>query len=152
MCQALDDVGLPERPLMVHRPCHQPRDQVEKLLVVAGCGQRGAPDVVVEVEVDVVDPDRAGQMAGHVEHALPVPGQVAEPLPDQRQHLLVAAAVTRALENGHSADVHRRRGVLQVQERRVQCGKAVWHNAILTHPAVLVLCRKRTVCPQRIGF
>ena len=61
--QPLDQVHLPQRAGAVERARHQPGDQLGELLVGARPGQRGAAHVVGDVEVLVVDPHRAGQVA-----------------------------------------------------------------------------------------
>ena len=90
--QALDQVHLPQRPAVVQRPGHQPGRQVAQLLVAARLGQGRAADVVGDVEVGVVDPDRTGQPARHLDHLLPVAGHQGQPLLDQRDQAVVVEA------------------------------------------------------------
>ena len=62
--EALDQPELPERLAAIELLGEDPRCQVAQLLLRAGSRQRGLPDVVVEVEVGVVDPDRAALAEG----------------------------------------------------------------------------------------
>ena len=63
--EALDQPQLPERLGAVELLGEDPRRQVAELLLGARRGQRGLAHVVVEVEVGVVDPDRAALVEGH---------------------------------------------------------------------------------------
>jgi len=56
--QALDDVALPERAVAVERAGDDPGDELLDLLVRAGWRDRRVPDVELEVEVGVLDPER----------------------------------------------------------------------------------------------
>ena len=51
--EALHDVHLPERPVARQRLLRDPRDEIEQRGLVAGCGQRRAVQMGVEVEVRV---------------------------------------------------------------------------------------------------
>ena len=120
--QPLDDVDLPQRPGAIQRAGDQPADQFVQLDVGARLRDRGTPDVVGDVEVLVVDPDRPGQPTRHEPHLLPVPGHQVQPRLDQVDDLRVLElrAVRVGLEDDDAADVHRCAGVLGVQERGVR--------------------------------
>ena len=53
-----------------------------ELIAVAGSGQGGEPEVVVEVEVGVVDPDRPALAVRHLHDALPHPRHAVESTAD----------------------------------------------------------------------
>jgi hypothetical protein len=75
------------------------------------------PQVVGEVEVWIVDPDRLAYAEGDEPHLLAVArnaGQLALDPPEQ-----LFERRWRALEDAHAADVHGRDVVLDVHEHRV---------------------------------
>ena len=75
--QPLDDVELPQRAAAVEQARMQAADQLLQLLEGAGLGQHDAADVVVEIDVVVVDPDRVRQLERHLRQlALEHLGQV----------------------------------------------------------------------------
>jgi hypothetical protein len=120
LLQALDQVDLPQRAGVVERARHQARDQVVQLRLVARFGQGAPANVVGDVEVGVVDPHGACDASGDVHDLLPVARHEAEALLDEVDELVVVEARLGPSEHRHPADVHRRLGVLQVQERGVQ--------------------------------
>jgi len=63
-----------------------------KLSVTARGRQRRAPDVIGDVEVAVVDPDRPGQAERDLADLLPVARDLRQPGLDGRQQRLVAQA------------------------------------------------------------
>ena len=84
---------------------------------VPGRRHGAVAQVVVDVEVGVVDPDRLAHAQGHEAHLLAVArGQVQLAL-DHRPQLLERRR--RSLEDADAADVHRGHVVLDVEEHRV---------------------------------
>src|ERR1039458_9821672 len=65
---------LPQREIAVKPLAHHPRDQLAKLLVTSRCRQGGPPDVIAEVKVRVVNPDRPPEAKRHGTELLPVAG------------------------------------------------------------------------------
>ena len=57
---------------------HYPANQHAQLLISTGSRQAGATQVVRQVEVRVVDPDRPAEGERHEMHALPVYRRVAQ--------------------------------------------------------------------------
>jgi hypothetical protein len=125
--EAFDEVHLPQRPGPVQRPALHPGDQLGELMVVAGTGQRGAAHVVADVEVLVVDPHGVRQPAGHPADPLPVPRHERDALRDELDQPVVVETVLRRLEDRDATDVHRRRRLLEVEERHVQRAQPVGH-------------------------
>ena len=74
----------------------------------ARTGQPGAAHVVGDVEVRVVDPDRVGQVPGHLGDPLAVPRHEREPGPHQLGERLGRGHRRGASRIEHPADVHRR--------------------------------------------
>ena len=98
-------------------------DQALELGDVAGLGQGGVADVVLDAEVVVVDPDRPATQRC-VGQALPVARDAVQARADERADPLdVDAAVLGAQRPGfgdeHRRDVHRRARPLGAEERRV---------------------------------
>ena len=121
--QALDEPQLPQRLGAVQLLGEHARGEVHELLVAAGRGQRGVADVVLEVEVAVVGPQRPAGRGGRVDEPLAVARHVVQARADRVQELVVGRR--RALRAHERADVHVRVRSLLVQEGRVDCGEPV---------------------------
>ena len=76
------------------------------------------PQVVVEQEVGVVDPDRAGEVQRHPLHPLAVAGQAVEARLHVRRELVVRRG--GPLEDEQRADVHLLPVVLELEETGVE--------------------------------
>ena len=63
-CQALDDVHLPQRPVGVELAAHHRGHEGVELGLPARRGQAGPGEVVVQLEVGVVHPDRVVRPKG----------------------------------------------------------------------------------------
>ena len=61
---------------------HHAPHQVSELPVFSGFGQGGAPDVISEIEVRVVDPDRRPEAERYGLQLLAIAAQEWQPLPD----------------------------------------------------------------------
>ncbi len=84
--EPLDRPQLPERLATVEVLGEHPPGQVPQLLGASRLRDRGAADVIQDLEVGVVDPHRTTQLHGYEAHALPVAGderQVRGDGPDQ---------------------------------------------------------------------
>ena len=121
--EALDDPDLPERLGAVELLRHDPPDQLAQLALAPGGGQRGVAQVVLDVEVGVVHPDRPPQLEGDEADLLAVAGDEVELGLDHGHD--VGVRRRRALEDRHRGDVHVGHVVLDVEERRVQGAQAV---------------------------
>ena len=87
--QALDEPQLPQRPVPVQRLGeHAPGEPLE-LLVAAGARERGVADVVGDVEVGVVDPDRPALLERDERQPLAVAGDEVKPGLDLLDKLVV---------------------------------------------------------------
>ena len=130
--QTFDEVDLPERARAVQRPGLDAGDELFELLVGARSRQGAAPHVVAHVELLVVHPHRVREATGNGLDLLAVARDVGDPLADQRHEALVVEAAFGRVEHHHRADVHRRRRVLEVQERGVQGAEPVYHGPIVS--------------------
>jgi len=99
---------------------HHARHQVGELPVFSGFGQGGTPDVIAEIEVQVVDPDRRPEAERYGVQLLAVAGQERQAVRDERHDLLMGRR--RTLEHGNRRDRHRRVLVLvlRIDEHGVQ--------------------------------
>ena len=105
-----------------------------------GRGQRRVADVVLEVEVRVVDPQRAPGLQRRRRQPLPVARDEVQPAADVIE--VVVERGRRPVEDEHRADVHVRRRSLLVQERGVDRGEAV--EVLLASEPPQVTRRRRT--------
>ncbi len=121
--EALDQPQLPERLRAVELLGEDPRGEVAQLLLGARRRQGGLADVVVEVEVGVVDPDRAALAEGDEAELL------AEARDEVQARLDVVAELfvgrRRAVEDDHRGDVHVGAASLHVEECGVESGQAI---------------------------
>jgi hypothetical protein len=117
--EALDDVHLPERLREVERAGVQARDLDAELAPVAGLGERDVSDVELEVEVRVLHPVGVVEVDRDVDDLLAEAArQVQAPL-DVGEDALEgdrAAGSARLVVYREGADVHRRVGLLEVEE------------------------------------
>ena len=118
--QPLHQVELPQGTAAVQLPTLQADHQLVQLGVAAGLGQGAAPDVVGDVEVLVVHPDRVRQPPGDPPDLLPVPRYERDPVVDQGDQPVVTQPADRLLEDEHAAHVHRCGGRFCGEERPVQ--------------------------------
>jgi hypothetical protein len=116
--ETVDDPDLPQRLGPVELLRHDPSDQLPQLGVPARRRQGGVPDVVVDVEVGVVDPDRAPDVERHLQHDLAVARDQGE-LSGHHGHELLEGRLG-ALEDGDGADVQLIDAVLEVEERGIE--------------------------------
>jgi len=86
--------------------------------VVTGCGQRRVSQMVGEVEVGIVDPERSAQLQWHRTHSLPVTGDEVQLGGDHPRDLVERRG--RVGKQACRADVHMRDPVLQVEELGVE--------------------------------
>lgn len=124
--EALHHPHLPQWLGPVERLAHDPTDQVAELLVAAGGGESGVADVVPEVEVDIVDPHWPVVLERNEPHLLAVARHLRQLGRNHGQN--VGELRRRSLEDGDRGNVHRTRGVLDVEERRIQRTQALHGN------------------------
>jgi hypothetical protein len=125
--QALDDVQLPQRPAAVHQRRVQSADELLQPLEAAGPRQDDMADVVVDVQVVVVHPNRVGQVEGHQRELALERADEVQPRRQVGLGILVeiACVALRQVEHGQAADVHRHLRRLEVQERGVHAAEVV---------------------------
>ena len=89
-------------------------------------------DVVFQVQVGVIDPDRAALPEGHETKLLAEAGHEVEPGCDVVANLLVVGG--RSLEEGRRGNVHVGRTVLEMEERAIEAAEpiAVRHGSIFS--------------------
>ena len=71
--ETLDDPQLPQRAAAVERAPGDLGRQLGELVEAAGSGERGPPDVVVEIEVGILDPHRVMHAERDLDHAMAEP-------------------------------------------------------------------------------
>jgi hypothetical protein len=125
--EPLDHIGFPERPAAVEQARMQPRDIFLELLEGSRARQDHMANVVVEVDVLVVDPDRIGQVEGHqrelaLEHRREMDARGHVTL-----HVLVVVAVVALgqIEDLQAAHMHRHLGRFEMQERSVHSAQVI---------------------------
>ena len=104
LAQPLDEPQLPERLGPVELLGEHPRRHPAQLFLVAGRRQRRVADVVAEVELRIVDPERPAGLDRREGELLAVAGHEVQPALDVLEQVVVARR--RALEDRHRADVH----------------------------------------------
>ena len=85
--------------------------------------------VVLDVEVGVVGPDRPAQIEGHAAHHLAVARDQRQLGVDHGQH--VGEQGRGTFEDGHRGNVHVADVVLEVEERRIQRTQPVIAHSVL---------------------
>ena len=78
-----DEVHLPEWPSTVQPLGLDPSNELLQLVVAARTWQGRTPNVVGDVEVNVVHPHRVGKAAWDLANSLPVAGHEGNPVGDQ---------------------------------------------------------------------
>ena len=123
--EALDDVHLPQRSCPVELPFGHVGHVRGQLGGAARRGERGASDVVAEIEVTVVGPVGVAEAQRHRHQAAPEHGGHGQARPDEVPHLLegVAPGHGGGVEDGRHRDVHVEAGCLHVKEAGVQTGQ-----------------------------
>ncbi len=121
--QALDHPHLPQRLRAVELLGHEPADEVAELAIAARRRQRGVAEVIAEVEMRVVHPERPAEVQRDEPHPLAVTRHERELPGDQVGE--VAVLRSRALEDPHRPDVHVVDVVLDVEERGVERAHAI---------------------------
>ena len=121
--EALHQPQLPERLGAVELLREDPRGERPQLVLAAGLGQPRVADVVGEVEVDVVGPERPARLERRLDEPLSEAGHQVE----AAAHVLDEVDVERRrpLEDQDRADVHVAGGALVGQERGVDRGQPV---------------------------
>jgi hypothetical protein len=99
------------------------------------------PDVVADVEVRIIHPERATQLERHETHALPVARHAVQLRRDHLDDLVVAGR--RTLEDPHRRDVHVADFVLDVQEHGVLRTHAIHVSAPPIPPIPSLACAPR---------
>jgi hypothetical protein len=131
LLEALDEPALPQRLRAVELLRVDPRGEPVELLLGAGRRQRAVTDVVLEVEVVVVDPQRPSGLERRVREPLPIARHEVQTRADVLQHGGERRRGT--LEDRDRADVHVRARVLLMEERGVHGGESI--EVLLRHGA-----------------
>lgn len=110
----------------------QPRDAGLERRMVAGPRKDDAAHVMVEIDTLVLDPDRARELDRQSREPAPEDRREMEPAPDvaPRAGQEIDAAARRRLVEMDRADVHRRLGRFEIEERRVEAGKRLHRVSI----------------------
>jgi hypothetical protein len=107
VCQTVQQVELPEWPASIQRSGLHSGAELGQLLLGTRLGQRGATDVIFDVECPVVDPDRIGEIAGDTTELLPVSGHQRDAVLDEADHTVMVEPITDRPQQGDAANVHR---------------------------------------------
>ena len=90
--EALEHVELPERLRAVERSRQDTADRPLQLWAAAGRRDRRPPEVEVEVEALVVDPERTGEVERHRQDALSEAGRQMDPRLDHSLDVVIGRA------------------------------------------------------------
>ncbi len=117
--EALYEPGLPQRPVAIEWLRHDPSHQAAERSVVTGCGKCRVPQVVVEVEMWIVDPQWAAELEGHAAHTLAVPRDQVQLRGHEGPH--IRKAWWRVIENAGASNVHVDLPVLKIKKLGIEC-------------------------------
>ena len=128
--ETLDEPQLPQRTRAVEHAGLDPGTQRQQLIARPRVGERGQSNVVRDVEVIVVDPDRTALAERHVHQPAAEPRDVMESGIDEGAGVCEAEPAgfveeRRPFEHTHRADVHGRLESFEVEEARVECTESV---------------------------
>ena len=128
--ESFEDVELPQRLAAVQRTRQDPSHHTLQLEPAARLRDRRSPEVEVQVEPIVVDPERPGETGGQAEDPLPQARCQVEARRGDASDILVREGTVLARgEHGHARDVHVHGGALEIEEARVEAGEAFgWHR------------------------
>jgi hypothetical protein len=118
LAAALDQVELPERPVLVQRLGHHLADEVPELRVAPRGGNGDVADVAADVEARVVLPLGPHHLPRQVADVAPEPGDQLEPLGDVGDEAIEVGRL--ALEQRRAADVDVDRPALGEQRCHVR--------------------------------
>ena len=107
--ESLHEPVLPQRLGSIQPLGRDPRGEQQQLLLASRLGQRGVADVVLEVEVRIVDPQRPPGLQRRCGELLAVARDEVQPAADVVGELVEVGR--RSFEDQHPADVHVRRVV-----------------------------------------
>ncbi len=125
--EAFHQPRLPEGTVTVEWHGHEPPHESAERSVIARGRERGVTQVVIEVEVRVVAPDRAPQLQRNGPDALAVARDQVEL--GREESVEVGERRCRIREHACSRDVHVGDVILHVQELGVECAQAFHHVA-----------------------
>ena len=128
--ESFEDVELPERLAAVERTGQDSPHRALQLQPAARLRDRRSPEVEVQVEPIVVDPERPGEAGGQAKDALPQTRREVEARGGDAGDILVRErSVLARREHGHARDVHVHGGALEIEEARVEAGEPFgWHG------------------------
>ena len=112
--ETLDQPQLPQRPAAVERLREHAAREPLQLALAPWARQRRVADVVAQIEIGIVDPDRAALAERHERQPLPVPGHEVQPCLDRLDQIVVRWR--GAGEHGAARDVHVGRVALEMQK------------------------------------
>jgi hypothetical protein len=129
--QAFNEVHLPQRLVAIEPFCEQTARESGKLRVLAWAGERRVAEVVANIEVWIVYPNRSALLEGHERQSLAIARNTVQARLKEAEELVVAWRLSR--ENHHRSDVHVRAAALKVQKGGVEPREAIWirHRASL---------------------
>ena len=124
--QALDDPHLPQGPIAVQLAADDVRGEVAELADAARCRECGPPQVVVDVEIGVVDPDGVAEPHRHLHQTALEDGSEGDAVADQLADApeRVAPRHRGRVEHGRHRHVHVQGGRLHIQKAGVKPAEA----------------------------
>ena len=127
--QPFDDPHLPQRAVPVELAADHVGRELGQLAHPARRGQRGAAEMIVDVELGIVDPHRVAQAEGHLDQPAPEHRCQRDPLVDELAQPAegVAPGHGGRVENGDQRHVHVEGGCLRVEEGGVEPAQPFWH-------------------------
>ena len=143
--QALDDVGLPERPAPIEGTPDDPGDDLGELVVTPGRRHAGVADVEVEVEVGILDPVGVVEAERHLAETAPQRLEEMEPALDLRppggERVVVGVVLGLGVDR-EAGDVAELRARFHVQERGVEAGQLLHGPLPPLRTAAPALCHR----------
>ena len=120
--ESFDDPHLPQRPVPMELAADHVAGEFGQLADPSGGGQRGAAEVVVDVELGVVDPHRATQAERHLDQPASEHGGQRDALIDDLAHPPEGVAPRHGgrVQHGDQGDVHVQGRCLRVEEGGVE--------------------------------
>jgi hypothetical protein len=124
--QALEDIGLPERPAPIEGTPDDPGDDLGDLVVAPGRWHATVADVEVEVEVGILDPVGVVEAERHLAETAPQRLEEMEPAldlcPPGGERVVVGVVLGFGVDR-EAGDVAELRTRFHVQERGVEAGQ-----------------------------
>jgi len=121
--EALDKPELPERLRAVELLGHESTNQPAQLCLATRRAERGLADVVFEVKVRIIHPDRATEVERHAANRLAIARNPIKLAGNHVQQRPIARC--GPFEDADGADMHVADTIFDVEERRVRRAQSI---------------------------